>query len=325
MLEFFGGIFMAFGGNIPGVSGGTIAFLMGFYDRLINSINAFVSKLGGQGKDIRKKAFFFLLRLLVGYVIGLIGGAFLVNKVFEAHIYKVSSFFIGITFASVPVVAYEERETLKSRKRDVLWTFVGIAAIVGITLLSKAKLFGGNSDWGQIVLAFPAGLLAACAMIVPGVSGAAFFYVFGLYLPINRGIESFVKLVASLFTKAEYDFDVMQIPLLCSVGVGAIVGLLCVIKGVRWLLMNKRSQTVYAILGLMLGSIYSIWVGPEILKTPQPAITLDSFSILFFILGVILIVAFEGAKILISKKRAGSPDASPVSPDGQGSDETKGS
>lgn len=303
MLELFGGLFMALGGNIPGVSGGTIAFLMGFYDDLIGSINAFVSRLGEDGKNKRKKAFFFLLRLLVGYVAGLVAGAFLINKIFEAHIYRVSSFFIGITLASVPVVAYEERKTLRERPSAALFIPVGIAVIVGITLLSKAGLLAGSSGWVQIALAFPAGLLAACAMILPGVSGAAIFYVFGLYLPINQGIEEFVRFFVSLFTPEKQTLSADTVLLLCSVGVGAIAGLLCVIKGVRWLLAHRRPQTVYTILGLMIGSVYSIWVGPTILKVPQAEMTFSTFSLLFFALGILIIALFETAKVLITAKR----------------------
>ena len=291
MLEFLGGIFMAFGGNIPGVSGGTIAFLMGFYDRLIDSINAFVSRIGADAKKKRLKALFFLLRLCAGYAIGLIGGALLVNRVFVPYIYHVSSLFLGITFASVPLVVYEERETLKGRWQNALWALPGCALIVGITLLSKAGLFDGSSPLGQALLGFPAGLLAACAMIVPGVSGAAIFYIFGLYLPINNAIESVVR----------FDFSVW--PLVLSVFCGAVLGLLCVIKGVKWLLSHKRKQTVYAILGLMLGSLYSIWVGPETLKDPQPALSLSNFSVLFFIVGVLIIAAFALLKDVVRRKK----------------------
>ena len=288
MIEFIGGIAMALGGSVPGVSGGTIAFLMGFFDELINSVNAFVSK----GTD-KKKPLFFLLRLGVGYIVGVALATLLVTKFFEANIYEVSAAFIGITLFSVPLVVWEERKTLKGRALDALWILPGCALIVGMTLLAGLGGAGGSPVWLQIVLAFPAGILVACAMIMPGISGAAIFYIFGLYTAVFGGIKQLVHL------------DFSALPMLISLGLGGLVGLFGVVKGVKWLLQNKRPQTIYAIIGMMLGSLYSIWVGPKTLEhdPPYEILSFSTFNWLFFLLGGVFIGAFAAAKIFFERKK----------------------
>ena len=100
MLEFIGGLLMSLGGSVPGVSGGTIAFLMGFFDEMLNSVNTFLSKKSTQ----KKKSFFFLLRLVGGYLLGLALATFLIKRFFAEHIYPVSSLFLGVTLFSVPLI-----------------------------------------------------------------------------------------------------------------------------------------------------------------------------------------------------------------------------
>ena len=139
-------------------------------------------------------------------------------------------------------------------------------------------------------MAFPAGIFVSCALIMPGVSGAAFLYIFGLY-------EKFYNSLSSL---AHLDFSV--VPFLLSMGLGAVIGILVVVKGVRFLLNKHRCPTIYAILGMMLGSMHSIWIGPSKLDTPQPILDFSSFSIWFFLLGGLFIAIFELSKILVRKK-----------------------
>ena len=127
MLEFIGGLLMSLGGSVPGVSGGTIAFLMGFFDEMLNSVNTFLSKKSTQ----KKKSFFFLLRLVGGYLLGLALATFLIKRFFAEHIYPVSSLFLGVTLFSVPLIVKEEFGTLKGKFKEALWILPGVAAIVG--------------------------------------------------------------------------------------------------------------------------------------------------------------------------------------------------
>ena len=108
------GFCMALADSVPGVSGGTVAFLMGFYDNFIGSLNALLT---GNMQE-KKKALIYLLKLGAGWAIGFIASVLVLTAVFEKHIYQISSLFIGFILFAIPVVIYEERACLKEK----LWT-----------------------------------------------------------------------------------------------------------------------------------------------------------------------------------------------------------
>ncbi len=286
MIEFIGGILMAFANSVPGVSGGTIAFLMGFFDDMVESVNTLISKKGTGNK---KKALFFLIRLGLGWVGGFIAAVLIVTSVFETHIYAVSSLFIGFILFSIPLVVYEERQTLKGRYYNILWTVPGFALVIGITLLSG---FTGNlsSGIGQLLLAIPAAALAVCAMIMPGISGSSLLMIFGLYEPVLSAIKGILTL------------DFSGLPLILTFVIGAAAGALGFVKAVKFLIGKFRQQTVYFVFGMMIASIYSIWIGPETLDIPQPAMNFNNFNWLFFILGGVVIGGLELIKYLLEKR-----------------------
>ena len=91
---------MALADSVPGVSGGTIAFLLGFYDTFIESLN----DLMGRDNDRRKAAFLFLVKLGVGWVIGFCMSVLILSSLFEVHIYRISSLFLGLTLFAIPMV-----------------------------------------------------------------------------------------------------------------------------------------------------------------------------------------------------------------------------
>ena len=97
------GFCMALADSVPGVSGGTIAFLLGFYDEFINSLN----DLMGRDSKKRKKAFLFLVKLGIGWIIGFGLSVLILASLFEAHIYQISSVFFGLTLFAIPMVIKE--------------------------------------------------------------------------------------------------------------------------------------------------------------------------------------------------------------------------
>ena len=100
---------MALANSVPGVSGGTVAFLMGFYDEFINSLDALMSGT----KEERKKAIGFLIKIGIGMAVGLILSVLALAALFETHIYKISSLFLGFVLFAIPLVVKEEKECLK--------------------------------------------------------------------------------------------------------------------------------------------------------------------------------------------------------------------
>ena len=276
---------MAFANSVPGVSGGTIAFLMGFFDDMVSSLNTFLSK---DSKENRTKSLFFLIRLGIGWIVGFVAAVLIVTSVFETHIYAVSSLFIGFILFSIPLVVFEEKKTLKGRYYNALWIIPGAAVVVGITALSSFT--AQTEGFFRILLAVPAAVFAICAMILPGISGSSLLMIFGLYEPVMAALKGFLHL------------DFSGLPLIIAFGVGAVIGAVGFVKVVKFLLGRFRQQTVYVVFGMMLASIYSIVIGPKTLDTPQPAMTFSTFNWLFFFLGALVIGGLELLKFLLDKR-----------------------
>ena len=132
-------------------------------------------------------------------------------------------------------------------------------------------------------------MIAISAMILPGISGSTLLLIFGLYIPIMEKVKAFISL----------DFSAM--PVLIIFGLGMIAGIVTFTKLIRMCLEKFRSQPVYTILGMMLGSLYSIVMGATTLDIPQPAMTFSTFNILTFILGGVIITGLELLKRYFDK------------------------
>ena len=283
IIDVIRGFFMALADSVPGVSGGTIAFLMGFFDKFINSLNYLLKGT----KEEKIKSIKFLAKLFLGWIIGMSLAVTILANLFDKEIYKMSSLFLGFIIAAIPVMIIEEKETVKGKYINIIWAIVGALAVI---LLSSLKM-GSNLDLthlniGMFIYIFIAGMLAISAMVLPGISGSTILLSFGLYIPVISGVKDFLH------------FDLSSFPLLLALGLGILFGVATVLRIIKKLLDKHRSAMVYAIIGMMLGSLYAIVTGPTTLKVPQNAMTLKTFSILFFIIGAVIVVAFQQLKNL---------------------------
>ena len=279
--QFINGICMALADSVPGVSGGTIAFILGFYDRFIGSINDLIYEKG----EKRKEAFIFLVKLGVGWVCGMIAAVLVLSTAFQTHIYFVSSLFMGFIIASIPLILKQERESFAGRYGNVVFAIIGAAIVAGITLFNQSSFVTGvQLDKLNVPLAiyiFIAGMIAISAMFLPGISGSTLLLIFGLYLSVISGIKEFLHLNLAVF------------PGLCIFGLGVIAGALSVVKGIKICLDKFRPQTMYTILGLMIGSLYAIAMGPTTLDVPQEALSIHNFSFVAFIIGIAVVVGLQ--------------------------------
>lgn len=285
------GFCMALADSVPGVSGGTIAFILGFYDQFINSLNNLVF---GNKKE-KKEALFFLLKLGIGWVIGMILAILVLTSLFANHIYEVSSVFIGFIIFSLPLIISEEKGVLKGKYKNLLFLILGIVIVSLITYFnpmngSENVVDITNLSFGLILYVFVAAMIAISAMVLPGISGSTLLLIFGLYIPITTAIKEFLHLNFGYF------------PILVIFGLGVLTGIAVVIKGIKAALSKYRSQTVYLILGLMLGSLYAIVMGPTTLEVYHEPMTFQTFSIAFFILGGLIIGLLQWLKGFLAKK-----------------------
>lgn len=282
------GFCMALADSVPGISGGTVAFILGFYEKFINSVNAFVTK----GED-KKKAFSFLFKLGIGWAIGMALAAIVLSKLFEDHIYSVSSLFIGFIVFAIPIIIKEEKDTLKGKYGYLIYSLIGIAIVSLITYFNPTG-GGSNVDLTNLnpllcLYVFIAGVIAISAMVVPGISGSTLLLIFGLYVPIITSISEVLH------------FNFGSLPILIVFGFGVITGLLLVVKLIKKALDKYRAETIYMVLGLMVGSIYAIIMGPTSLSVPKEAMSFGTFSILFFIFGGIIVYGLEVLKRKLDK------------------------
>ena len=185
---------MALADSVPGVSGGTVAFLLGFYDQFIDSIDDLIT--GNMEK--KKTAFFFLIKLGIGWVTGMVLAILILANVFESHIYAISSLFIGFIIFAIPIVVREELDTLKGKYAYCPFVLVGAAIVCAITYFNPVG--GGNSvnlehlTVTTGIYVFIAGAVAICAMVLPGISGSTLLLIMGLYLPIVTAIKDILHL-----------------------------------------------------------------------------------------------------------------------------------
>lgn len=287
--NFINGFCMALADSVPGVSGGTIAFILGFYDKFISSLD----DLFRGSLEKKKDALIFLIKIGIGWVVGFLLAAVVLSNLFEKHIYVMSSLFIGFIVAAIPVVIKEEKEFLRGRYRYLIFTFIGICLVVSISLLNS---YGGfNIDITKFnlinfIYVFVTASVAITAMVLPGISGSTLLLIFGLYIPIMGAIKSVMH------------FDFTLLPVLIVFALGLVCGIVFFVKLIRKSLEHFRSQTIYTVIGMMIGSLYAIAMGPTTLDIPLDMLSFKTFNIIFFIIGIVIILLLELLKNYLNKE-----------------------
>lgn len=290
LVNFIRGFFMALADSVPGVSGGTIAFVLGFYDNFITALD---DLFRGDFKK-KKKAFIYLFKIGIGWVVGFILAASFLASLFESHIYGMSSLFLGFIIVAIPFIIKEEFKALKGKYYNLVWFAIGFLFVIGITLLNGTDILNVNLTSPNLmsyVYTFLVAAVAICAMVLPGISGSTVLLIFGIYIPIMEKIKIFLG----------FDFSVF--PILFVFGLGVIFGIFSFAKIVRKSLEKNRGAVIYAILGMMVGSLYAIVMGPTTLEGNLSCLAFDNFNLWMFILGIVIIALLEKVKEVIAKKR----------------------
>ena len=282
--EGINGFCMALADSVPGVSGGTVAFIMGFYDRFISSIHNLVF---GK-KEQKKEALFYLVRLGIGWAVGMVLAVIVLSALFENHIYAVSSLFIGFIAGAIPLIVKEEKENMRGIGQGILFCIIGIVIVAGITWVNgrigSSAMDLSSFHIGMAVKLFFIGMIAISAMFLPGISGSTLLLIFGAYIPVITAVKGVLSLKLS------------YVPNLVFFGCGVLVGAVTVVKVIQVCLEKFRTQTLYMILGMMIGSFYAIVMGPATLSVPKAPLSIGSFRIIAFIAGLALVLGMQWAK-----------------------------
>ncbi|MDG1040921.1 MAG: DUF368 domain-containing protein [Polaribacter sp.] len=239
------GVAMGAADVVPGVSGGTIAFISGIYEELLTSIsNVNFSLLKTLKSDGIKAAWkqvngSFLLALFVGIFVSIVSLAKAIKWMLENEPILLWSFFFGLVLASVIYIA---KQITKWKVLTVILLIAGAGLAYYITTLNP--LVTENSS---PLFLFLAATLAICAMILPGISGAFILVLLGAYKPVLAAVNN-------------RDFTSIAI-----VGAGAIVGLLTFSRILKWLFTNFKNYTLAILTGFIIGSLNKIWPWKETL------------------------------------------------------------
>lgn len=284
LKEGMNGFCMALADSVPGVSGGTVAFIMGFYDQFIGSIH----NLAFGGRKEKKSAVMYLAKLGAGWVIGMAIAVIVLSALFESHIYAVSSLFIGFIGGAVPLIVKEEADDIRGIGKGVLFCLLGIVLVAGITWVNgrsgAAAMELGQFSIGTSVKLFFIGMAAISAMFLPGISGSTLLLIFGAYIPVVTAVKGVLSL------------DFSYIPCLTFFGCGVLTGAVTIVKAIKVCLEKFRPQTIYMILGMMVGSFYAIVMGPTTLEMPQAALSFGNFHIAWAAVGVALVLGMQMIK-----------------------------
>ena len=284
---------------VPGVSGGTIAFISGIYEELLSTISNVNLSLLKTLKTSGIKAAWkqlngsFLVALFLGIFVSIVSLAKVIKHLLESQPILLWSFFFGLVLASIIYIA----------KQITDWNFEAfliliIGAVLAYFITTLNPLVSENSS---SLFVFLAGAIAICAMILPGISGSFILVLLGAYKPVLEAINN-------------RDFKTILVFM-----AGAIVGLLAFSRVLKWLFKNHKNLTLAVLTGFIIGSLNKIWPWKETLtwrinsrgvEVPfnQQSISPFSFdedpqlimAIAFAVLGFVLILGME--KLAIKKQ-----------------------
>jgi putative membrane protein len=222
---------------VPGVSGGTLAFILGIYQRLlaaISSINLAAVTLLARGKFAevwRHIDGAFLLCLFSGILFSIFSLASVISYMLEQRPVPLWAFFNGLILASLPVLV---RSVSWSAPRFGLF-LLGALFGISISMLAPVQLEPAA------YMFFIAGAIAICAMILPGISGSFMLLIFGMYGPVMLAVTEFQLGILALFAS------------------GCIIGLMSFSRLLNWLLKHFHDATLALLTGVVVGALYRIW------------------------------------------------------------------
>ncbi len=231
---------------IPGVSGGTVAFICGIYDRLIEAIKSFDVALlrlvlaGRFREALARVPVVFLVSLGAGLLTAIFTLSKVLSALFKSHPVELWSFFFGLILGSIVLLTVE---TWKWRAKDAV-AFV-LAAIATYWLVGLDAI---QTPATPLYL-FVAGFIAISAMILPGISGSYLLVIMGKYQQVLDAVNS---------------RDIASLAIFVA---GIVAGILSLVRVISWLLHKWRQTTLVALTGIMAGALRTVWPWKEVLTT----------------------------------------------------------
>ncbi len=272
VILIFKGFIIGSSMSVPGVSGGTMAILLGIYDKLIGAISNFL-------KDIRTNTI-FLMKFCLGAGIGIGSLAFAIKWLLEKFPLPVSFFFLGAVIGGIPAL-YKKTKESPIKLTSVLYFLLGLGIVISIGFIPVGNFEissgSGIAHYGMLLVT---GIIVALALVLPGISTSHMLLVLGMYDAMLLAITK---------------FDIVYIGIL---GTCTLIGIFLITKPIEWTLNKFPHQTYCMIIGFVLGSTSEIF-RDKIL----PAIPMDAgfswwvpsiiISVVTFVLGYVSIISLS--------------------------------
>ncbi|HII1597091.1 DUF368 domain-containing protein [Staphylococcus aureus] len=230
---------------VPGVSGGTIALLLGIYNQFIASISSIFSRRFWP-------SFTFLIPIIIGMLLAMGSLSNLFNYLLSQHHIPTMFFFGGLIIGIVPYLLKISNYKTSFTTKHYMMVIAGIAILIVITLMNNGDKHAGETltlSTGLIIKYFIAGMCASSAMLLPGISGSFMLLVFGVYGTVMLAISEVVKL------------NFTGLPILLAVGFGVLAGFIISSKIIQYFLTHHKLMTFALIIGFVVGSLFAVFPG----------------------------------------------------------------
>ncbi len=239
------GFAMGMSDLVPGVSGGTIALLLGIYNQFISSISGIFSRRFWP-------SFTFLIPIIIGMLLAMGSLSNLFNYLLSQHHIPTMFFFGGLIIGIVPYLLKISNYKTSFTTKHYMMVIAGIAILIVITLMNNGDKHAGETltlSTSLIIKYFIAGMCASSAMLLPGISGSFMLLVFGVYGTVMLAISEVVKL------------NFTGLPILLAVGFGVLAGFIISSKIIQYFLTHHKLMTFALIIGFVVGSLFAVFPG----------------------------------------------------------------
>ncbi len=259
--------------SVPGVSGGTMAILLGIYDKLIGSISNFL-------KDI-KGNFIFLIKFCIGSALGIGSLAFLIKWLLETYTIPVSFFFLGAVIGGIPAL-YKKTKDRPLGISSGIYFLLGLGIVISIGFIPAGNLtVSTGSGLMHYIMLLVTGIIIALALVLPGISTSHMLLVLGMYDALLTAIT---------------EFNIMFIGIL---GIVTVIGIFLITKPLEWTMNRFPHQTYFMIIGFVLGSTFEIF-RDKIL----PAVPAATDALWWIFTALMSVITFAlGMKAILSLSR----------------------
>ena len=274
--NFFNGLAFGVTQIVPGVSGGTIAIILGFYGELIETVNHFT-------EDYRKHLR-FALPFLLGTIAGIIMFSSIIHYLLTNYSFPTMLFFIGLIVGIIPLVYCKVKNPGRGLEPGEIalvalpaLALMAISELKGVFVTNPAEIIDNMSAFFMVYI-FLSGIIAAMALVIPGVSGSFVLLLLGIYPLATYSLSSIRHLLADA-TNMPLMLDIGKV--LLPLGIGVIIGGLSMARLIEKLLKNYYKVTYSIILGLLLGSVYVLFKEPIVFQSGTSEIIIIIGSVTF--------------------------------------------